>query len=129
MAQSDEEKYKGNEKVIKQLNTISGIEEDIANTKKYAKTQNKETQKSLEKVIAGKQAHLNQEKQTLGYFKQQAQEAKRIQSGFDGATKSFARLSSNVRKSLSENKSGGGAYLGILADINELENKKFVNVF
>ena len=125
MAQSDEEKYKGNEKVIKQLNTISGIEEDIANTKKYAKTQNKETQKSLEKVIAGKQAHLNQEKQTLGYFKQQAHEAKRINDGFLGATKSFARLSSNVRKSLSENKSAGGAYLGILSDINELENKKF----
>jgi len=125
MAQSDEEKYKGNEKVIKQLNTVKRIEEDIANTKKYAKTQNKETQKSLENVIAGKQAHLNQEKQTLGYYKQQAQEAKKIQDGFLGATKSFARLSSNVRKSLSENKSGGGAYLGILADINELENKKF----
>jgi len=41
MAKSEEEKYKGNEKVIKQLNTIKSIEEDIANTKKYAKTQNK----------------------------------------------------------------------------------------
>ena len=125
MAKSEEEKYKGNEKVIKQLNTVKRIEEDIANTKKYAKTQNKETQKSLEKVIEGKQAHLNQEKQTLGYYKQQAQEAKRIQDGFIGATKSFARLSSNVRKSLSEGKSSGGTYLGLIAQINELEETKF----
>jgi hypothetical protein len=125
MAKSEEEKYKGNEKVIKQLNTIKSIEEDIANTKKYAKTQNKETQTSLEKVIEGKQAHLNQERKTLGYFKQQAQEAKKIQDGFIGATKSFARLSSNVRQSLSENKSSGGIYLGLIAQINELEEKKF----
>jgi hypothetical protein len=125
MAKSEEEKYKGNEKVIKQLNTIKRIEEDIANTKKYAKTQNKETQESLEKVIAGKQAHLNQEKQTLGYYKQQAKEAKSIQDGFDGATKSFARLSSNVRQSLSENKSGGGIYLGLQRQILQLEEAKF----
>lgn len=125
MAQSDEEKYKGNQKVITQLNTIKRIEEDIANTKKYAKTQDKETQESLEKVIEGKQAHLNQEKKTLGYYKQQAKEAKSIQDGFDGATKSFARLSSNVRQSLSENKSGGGIYLGLQRQILQLEEAKF----
>lgn len=124
MAQSEEEKYKGNERVITQLNTIKRIEEDIANTKKYAKTQNKETQESLEKVIEGKQAHLSQEKKTLGYYKQQAQEAKKIQDGFDGATKSFARLSSNVRQSLSENKSGGGIYLGLQREILQLEEAK-----
>ena len=125
MAQSDEEKYKGNEKVLKQLDVVKRKELELAEFKKAQKNLDKETQESNKKWIEAKQANLNIEKQTLGYFKQQAQEAKKINDGFLGATKSFARLSSNVRKSLSENKSGGGAYLGILSDINTLEQAKF----
>jgi len=125
MAKSEEEKYKGNEKVLKQLDVVKRKELELTELKKAQKKLDKETQESNKKWIEQKEANLNKEKQTLGYFKQQAQEAKRIQDGFLGATKSFARLSSNVRKSLSENKSSGGTYLGLIAQINELEEKKF----
>ena len=125
MAKSEEEKYKGNEKVLKQLDVVKRKELELAELKKAQKKLDKETQESNKKWIEQKQANLNKEKQTLGYFKQQAQEAKKIQDGFDGATKSFARLSSNVRKSLSEGKSSGGTYLGLIAQINELEEAKF----
>ena len=125
MAQSDEEKYKGNEKVLKQLDVVKRKELELAEFKKEQKKLDKETQESNKKWIEGKQANLNIEKQTLGYFKQQAQEAKRINSGFDAATKSFARLSSNVRKSLTEGKSGGGTYLGLQRQILQLEEAKF----
>jgi len=125
MAKSEEEKYKGNEKVLKQLDVVKRKELELAELKKAQKKLDKETQESNKKWIEQKQANLNKEKQTLGYFKQQAQEAKKIQDGFDGATKSFARLSSNVRQSLSENKSGGGIYLGLQRQILQLEEAKF----
>jgi|694.fasta_scaffold31710_5 hypothetical protein len=125
MAKSEEEKYKGNEKVLKQLDVVKRKELELTELKKAQKKLDKETQESNKKWIDQKEANLNKEKQTLGYFKQQAQEAKKIQDGFDGATKSFARLSSNVRQSLSENKSGGGIYLGLQRQILQLEEAKF----
>jgi len=125
MAKSEEEKYKGNEKVLKQLDVVKRKELELTELKKAQKKLDKETQESNKKWIEQKEKNLNKEKQTLGYFKQQAQEAKRIQAGFEGATKSFARLSSNVRKSLTEGKSAGGTYLGLQRQILELEEAKF----
>jgi hypothetical protein len=124
MAKSEEQQYQNYPQVIAQLNTVKDIEAEINELRKFAKTQNKETQESLKKVIAGKEAHLNQEKKTLGFYKQQSAEAKRIKDGFDGVTKSFARLDGNVRKSLSSGEKGSGVYLGLQREIIGLEEAK-----
>ena len=51
MAQSDEEKYKGNEKVLKQLDVVKRKELELAELKKAQKKLDKETQESNKKWI------------------------------------------------------------------------------
>jgi len=68
MAQSDEEKYKGNEKVLKQLDVVKRKELELAELKKAQKNLDKETQESNKKWIEGKQANLKYRETNIRIF-------------------------------------------------------------
>lgn len=108
--QSDFDKYKNNPKIIKQLEKIRDLEEQILNL-----------QGDTAKELAGR--HLASYKKTLGYLKLQATETKKINKGLEDTYISLARLPKTVQNQIGALRKGGGIFLDLTKEALELENR------
>jgi hypothetical protein len=114
---SDELKYKNFPEIIKQLQIIKDLENEIAQEQQKKKTASKEEKKQIDNIIVAKKKAFSEERRTLGFLKNEKNKLLELDKQTLDFSKSFARYSKEVKDNLTGTSAGARAYSSLNVEI------------
>ena len=113
----DELKYKNFPEIIKQLQIIKDLEDEIAQEQQKKKTASKEEKKQIDNIIQAKRKSYSEERRTLGFLKNEKNKIIDLDKQTLNFAKSFARYSKEVKDNLTGTSVGARAYSSLNVEI------------